>query len=100
MQENIYLIKFALRGVSPMVWRRMKIPGNTSLAKLHDIIQLIFDWDDTHLHQFHIYGKNYGKYYHGGLSCSDSVNKVYIDDFGFDIGDKFRYEYTMCVRII
>ena len=43
MEKKIYSIKFAFRGVSPMVWRRMEIPGNTSLAILHDIIQIIFN---------------------------------------------------------
>lgn len=94
MEKKIYSIKFAFRGVSPMVWRRMKIPGNTSLAILHDIIQIIFNWDDAHLHQFHIYGKDYGKCYSGGLNYVDNVHKVYVEDFGFDIGDKFIYEYN------
>ncbi|MDX2504157.1 MAG: hypothetical protein QNL62_06750 [Gammaproteobacteria bacterium] len=30
-----YSIKIALRGVSPMIWRRLRIPGSTSLADLH-----------------------------------------------------------------
>ena len=36
-----YFIKVALRGISPMVWRRLRIPGATSLAMLHDNIQKI-----------------------------------------------------------
>ncbi len=35
-----------LHGVSPMVWRRLKIPGNISLAQLHHTIQIAFGWDD------------------------------------------------------
>ena len=30
----------------------------------------------------------------GGMSFSDDARKVYIDDFGFDVNDKFIYEYN------
>ncbi len=94
---NIYTIKVALRGISPMVWRRLRIPGNTSLAQFHKIIQLAFNWDDEHLHQFHIYGKDYGINYIGAVMYSDDAHKVLIDDFNFDAGDKFTYEYNFFI---
>lgn len=91
---NVYLVKIALRGVSPMVWRRLQIPENTSLANLHHTIQIVNGWDDEYLHQFHIYGKDYGISYEGGLMFSDNAHRVYFGDFEFDIGDKFTYEYN------
>lgn len=42
------------RGVSPMIWRRLRLQGNTSLAGLHHIIQIAMGWDDEYLHYFHI----------------------------------------------
>jgi len=91
---NAYYIKIALRGVSPMVWRRFRIPGKTSLAQLHDAIQTAFNWDNEYLHQFHIYGKDYGIYYPGGMNFSDNAHHVFFEDFGFDEADKFTYEYN------
>ncbi|EFE3786641.1 plasmid pRiA4b ORF-3 family protein [Escherichia coli] len=49
---KVYVIKIAVRGVSPMVWRRLRIAADTSLAALHFIIQIIQGWGDDHLHQF------------------------------------------------
>ena len=89
-----YAIKIALRGVSPMIWRRLRIPGHTSLADFHHVIQIIFNWDDEHLHRFHIHGKDYGVAYVGGLSFYDDAHLVFIDDFSFDVGDRFTYEYN------
>ncbi|MFB5668772.1 hypothetical protein ACE41Q_25360, partial [Shigella flexneri] len=43
-----------------MVWRRLRIAADTSLAALHFIFQIVQGWGDDHLHQFHIYGKDYG----------------------------------------
>jgi hypothetical protein len=88
-----YSIKIALRGVSPMVWRRLKVSGDTSLAALHYIIQIAYGWDDEFSHQFHIYGKDYGIARAGGI-CVEDAFSVLIDDFDFGIGDRFTYEYN------
>ena len=95
-----YAIKIALRGVSPMIWRRVQLPGSISLASLHYVIQSLFGWHDDHLHQFHIYGKDYGIYYDGGVTFSDNPREVYVDKFEFDSGDKFTYEYNFTKRRI
>jgi len=91
---KIYTIKFVIRGVSPMIWRRFKIQGNTSLADLHHIIQVAYNWDNEYLHQFHIYGEDYGLSYDGGIVFADNARKVTLDNFEFDVGDKFTYEYN------
>ena len=46
------------------------------------------------LHQFHIYGKDYGLYYAGGILFSDDARQVFLNDFDFDVSDKFTYEYN------
>ena len=89
-----YSIKVALRGISPMIWRRLQLPGNTSLADFHAIIQLAMGWDNDYLHKFHIYGKDYGISYAGGLWFSDDPHKVTLEEFDFDIGDRFTYTYN------
>src|SRR5437016_1962630 len=89
---RFYFIKIAIRGVSPMIWRRLRVPGSASLAMLHDCIQIINGWDDSYLNQFRIFGKNYGVYHDGGITFNDNARFVYIDDF--DVGDKFTYEYN------
>ncbi|MGS4262666.1 plasmid pRiA4b ORF-3 family protein [Serratia marcescens] len=91
---KIYVIKIAVRGVSPMVWRRLRIAADTSLAALHFIFQIVQGWGDDYLHQFHIYGKDYGISYDGGIGFPDNPFWVVIDDFAFDAGDRFTYEYN------
>jgi hypothetical protein len=91
---KIYVIKIAVRGVSPMVWRRLRIATDTSLAALHSIFQIVQGWGDDYLHQFHIYGKGYGISYDGGIGFPDNPFQTVIDDFSFDIDDRFTYEYN------
>lgn len=77
-----------------MVWRRLRIAANTSLVALHYIIQIAQGWGDDYLHQFHIYGKDYGISYEGDIGFTDSLFRVMIDDFAFDTDDRFTYEYN------
>ena len=96
---KIYVIKIAVRGVSPMVWRRLRIAADTSLAALHFIFQIVQGWGDDYIHQFHIYGKDYGISYDGGIGFPDNPFWVVIDDFAF--GSFYRSplpEYVGYVR--
>jgi hypothetical protein len=46
-------LKLSLRGVSkPPVWRRLLVPADMRLDRLHDVIQTSMGWTDTHLHVF------------------------------------------------
>ncbi len=91
---NTYSIKVALRGVTPMIWRRLRVRGDTSIADLHYIIQTSMGWDDDHLHGFHIYGEYYGISYVGGIGFNHDARQVKIDDFDFDTGERFEYTYN------
>jgi hypothetical protein len=44
--------KVSLRDIEPPVWRRVQIWQNTKLPHLHRILQLLFNLEDYHLHQF------------------------------------------------
>lgn len=59
-EPRIYQIKVSLRGSQPPIWRRIQVPGNATLADLHQIIQAVMGWYDCHLHQFIIKDKYYG----------------------------------------
>ncbi|MGH3620416.1 MAG: plasmid pRiA4b ORF-3 family protein [Sciscionella sp.] len=48
----VYQIKVALRGAKPPIWRRLEVPADISLARLHQVIQVAFDWYDSHMHVF------------------------------------------------
>ncbi len=57
---NIHTIKTALRGISPMIFRRLRLAGHATIADLHHANQRSMGWHDEYLHSFHIYGKDYG----------------------------------------
>jgi pRiA4b ORF-3-like protein len=51
---HLYQLRFVLAGISPMIWRRLVISSETSIAQLHEYIQIAFDWSGEHLHSFRI----------------------------------------------
>ena len=57
---TIYQLRVVLCGVSPLVWRRLLVESDTSIAELHEILQSAFDWSGEHLHRFLIHGAAYG----------------------------------------
>src|SRR3990172_76703 len=56
----IYQVKAVLKNVRPPIWRRIQVPGDMPLHKLHSVIQTVMGWEDYHLHQFTIAGVEYG----------------------------------------
>ena len=89
----IYQFKVALRGISPLIWRRLLVRANTSIADLHYILQLVMGWTNSHLHRFVIHGKEYGIAYDGGIGFDDAPKQIQLRDFRFRLRERFLYEY-------
>jgi hypothetical protein len=90
---SVYQLYISLRGISPLIWRRLLVTSDTWVAQLHDIIQCAMGWEDLHLHRFCIHGKDYGIYQPGGLLFDDDPTKVFLADFRLRPGERFVYEY-------
>jgi hypothetical protein len=93
-QAQIYQIKITLQGVHPPIWRRIQVRGDTTLDKLHDIIQVVMGWTNSHLHQF-IVGEAYF-----GLQDPEYEDRPANDETKFTLsritknkGSAFIYEY-------
>jgi hypothetical protein len=50
-----------LAEVAPPVWRRVRVSGDLSLERLHDVMQGAMGWDDAHLHEWIVDGQRYGE---------------------------------------
>ena len=82
-----------LRGVSPLIWRRLLVPDTTTIADLHAVLQTAFGWADEHLHRFVIHGREYGISYPGGVGFRDNPRRVSLAGFGLRVGERFVYDY-------
>ncbi|MCX6928397.1 MAG: plasmid pRiA4b ORF-3 family protein, partial [Verrucomicrobia bacterium] len=57
--RRLFQFKITLRGVEPVIWRRIQVFDDT-LDKLHDHIQAAMGWTNSHLHHFFIEGRRCG----------------------------------------
>ena len=47
-------LRIELKEVAPLVWRRVLVPDNWTLASLHNYLQWVTGWTDSHAHEFEI----------------------------------------------
>jgi hypothetical protein len=87
----VYQIKVGLRDAKPPIWRRLEVPADISLARLHQVIQAAFGWTDSHLHVFET---PYGSF---GSADADLGHRaeapVTLEQVAPTANSKLRYTY-------
>lgn len=91
----VYQLRVVLRGVSPLIWRRLLVRGDDTIADLHVFLQVALGWSDEHLNQFVIHGREYGIGHLGGIGFRDDPRQVRLVDLGLRVGERFVYEYDL-----
>lgn len=82
----------------PEIWRRFQLTDEMTLFDLHNVIQIVMGWTDSHLHDFEIKGKRYSH-----LSPHDDAyddppideENVLVRNVLKRTGQKFQYIYDM-----
>ena len=104
MNERFYLLKIQLLDIEPAIWRRFVVPANITLDRLHDVIQIVMGWTDSHLHEFTIGNKRYTEYPESkedGLVCGryrledliKQIGRTFI--YRYDFGDSWEHELVL-----
>jgi hypothetical protein len=89
-----YQLRVVLRGVSPLIWRRLLVRSDSTIADLHASLQLVLGWSDEHLNRFVIHGRGeYGVWHDGGLGFRDNPRRVRLANLGLRVRERFLYEY-------
>jgi hypothetical protein len=91
---NVYQFRVAVQGISPLIWRRLLVRSDMSLATLYATLQTAFAWSDMHLHAFRIHGKEYGSTRLGGLSFDVDPRHVPIAALRLHRGEHLTYLYN------
>src|ERR1700752_3450903 len=91
-QPEAYYVHVWIRGIRPMLWRRFLLRSDSTLADLHAVLQIGFDWTDFHLHRFRIRKKDYAVPRRCGLGCHDA-RQIKVGQLHFRINERFLYEY-------
>ncbi|RTQ51468.1 plasmid pRiA4b ORF-3 family protein [Hymenobacter gummosus] len=49
---QVLQLKVTLYGTKPPVWRRVEVPDTLTFWEFHFVLQILFDWDSSHLFEF------------------------------------------------
>jgi hypothetical protein len=97
-------LRIALLEYTPAIWRRLLVPGEVKLSKLHLILQVAMGWENYHLHAFEIAGQRYGEADPEWEIDEIDEEKVVLSDvvtertrfiYEYDFGDSWRHEVVI-----
>lgn len=86
----VFQIKVCLPGAEPPIWRRLEVPADISLARLHDVIQLAFGREDSCPY---IFDTPYGQF--GGFGERGPEDSVALERVVARAGSKIRHVYDV-----
>jgi hypothetical protein len=94
-RNPVYQLKVTLRDSKPPIWRRIQVRGNTSLSRLHDVLQIVMGWTDSHLHEFVVHDVRYGSsdLEWDPLDRPKDEQRVRLGQLVTRENDRFTYEY-------
>jgi len=94
-------LRISLMEHTPTIWRRLLVPGEIKLSKLHLIFQVAMGWQNYHLHAFEIAGQRYGaaepewemnEIDEETVTMADVVTERARFFYEYDFGDSWRHE--------
>ena len=102
-KTKIFELEIVLEEVEPLVRRRVQVPGEVSLAVLHEVVQSAMGWTNSHLHEFEIDGQRYGIPDWDDQDVTDEAKgKLFRlvgqgDRFGYlyDFGDNWAHQLSV-----
>ena len=90
-RPGVHRVKVTLRGSKPPIWRRLEVPSETTLERLHQVIQGAFGWYGCHLWVFETPSGEYG-HPDAELGHADAA-AVTLGELAPGPGDRLRYVY-------
>lgn len=96
-ERSFIVVMVELEDVEPVVWRRLIVPSDLSLWELHAVLQVSFGWMNSHLMQFEVGKRTFGRpdfdiYGDGNL---EDVREVTLGEVMSKPGDTLSYEYDL-----
>jgi hypothetical protein len=105
--RQMYKLKISLLHIEPEIWRRVVVPRHIHLGQLHDVIQCVMGWTDTHLHEFSQGNRQYGDpdldFDEPGRLTRESNGKLHkllsspgdTIDYAYDMGDYWEHAIVL-----
>jgi hypothetical protein len=97
-------LRVELLDITPLIWRRVLVSNQSTLASLHNYLQWVMGWMDTHAHEFQVGSGVVAPDWWIHEVGLDSDTSTYRDERGVSVatiarelgaGGEFEYRYDM-----
>lgn len=107
IQSWVYELRITLEEIRPPIWRLIQVPGSLRLCCLHDVLQVVMGWTDSHLHRFERDGKRWGVPEHHEDYDIDIIDERHTKInailttpgdsllYAYDFGDDWRHQVVL-----
>jgi hypothetical protein len=92
-QEKVLSLRLTVVGCTPRIWRRFLVRESMWLTRLHDCIQVAFDWFDYQTHVFVVDDLKFGNPFRKDELVIEDDRDVTLHDLELGSKDRFLYEY-------
>jgi hypothetical protein len=90
---RVLCLRLAVVGTQPRVWRRLLVRETMWLSRLHDSIQIAFDWFDYQAHVFALDDLRFGNPVKRDDLVVEDDRDVTLADLNLASRDRMSYEY-------
>ena len=91
--ERIFQLRLTVAHVHPRIWRRLLVRESMWLTRLHDSIQIVFDWFDYQTHLFRLDDLRLGNPLKREDLIVEDDRDVALADLDLEHRGQFAYEY-------
>src|SRR5579859_3168596 len=89
----VYQLHIRLAYIEPPIWRRIVVSGQMTLFNLHQMLQVVMGWENSHLHQFIVGNTRYGEPDPEYGDDMKDDRRVKLQRIAREEGVSFIYEY-------
>ena len=100
-----YELKVVLKNIEPPIWREVTVPEDTILHQLHQMLQVVMGWTNSHLYLFDVGGRMYGEpsaewEFEVRDSTRTTLEEIVSHNspsflYEYDLGDSWMHEITV-----
>lgn len=91
--EKVFGLRLDVVGTTPRIWRRLLVRESMWLSRLHDTIQIAFDWFDYQTHAFNLDDLRFGNPLKREEMTIEDDRDVTLTDLDLENRTRFTYGY-------
>jgi hypothetical protein len=91
--ERMFTLRLNIVACQPRIWRRMLVRESMWLSRLHDSIQIAFDWFDYQTHAFNLDDLRFGNPVKREELTIEDDRDVTLADLDLEHRERFTYGY-------